>query len=162
LGLSGGYAAGTANGTITWEVTNLGSADASGVLFIEHLPAAVKIQSIVTSPSGFCAQSPAFANSTRLACGLNNLPHGQSWIISVSVVTSAASAKTAAQVMFKGTDPVAANNYYLVVMQNSVSAASAGGGSGGIGIGSGVPLRRTGFLDEPMPLDAARDRVPDQ
>jgi hypothetical protein len=64
--------------------------------------------------------------------------------------------------MFKGTDPVPANNYYLVVMQNSVSSASAGGGSDGIGIGSGVPLRRTGFLDEPMRLVAAGGRIPDQ
>jgi hypothetical protein len=134
--------------------------DASGVVFIEHLPATVKIQSIVTSPSGFCEQSPAFANSTRLACGLNTLPHGQSWIVTLTVVTSANSAKTAARVMFKGTDPAPANNYYLVTMKNSANAV-VGGGSG-IGIGSGVPLRRTGDVDERKRPVAAGGRVPDQ
>src|SRR5581483_9871660 len=96
---------------------------------IQHLPVALKIQSIITTPGGFCEQSPAFANSTRLACALNTLPAGQNWSINISVVSSASVVKTAALVSFQGTDPVKANNYSLVTMQTSISSNSSGGGS---------------------------------
>ena len=109
-------------------MTNLGATDANGVIVIEHLPAAVKIQSIVTMPSGFCVQATAFANSTRLACALNTLPHGQTWTIQLSVTTSDSGAKTAAIVKFSGIDPVQANNYALVTMTGYVAPVSGPAG----------------------------------
>jgi len=103
--------------------------DATGVILIQHLPAALKIQSIITTPGGFCEQSPAFANSTRLGCGLNTLPAGQSWSINISVVSSASVVKTAALVSFRGTDPVTANNYSLVTMHTNIGGNSGSGGA---------------------------------
>ena len=129
LALNGSYIDGAGSGTITWQVTNLGSVDATGVILIQHLPAALKIQSIITTPGGFCEQSPAFANSTRLGCGLNTLPAGQSWSINISVVSSASVVKTAALVSFRGTDPVTANNYSLVTMHTNIGGNSGSGGA---------------------------------
>lgn len=99
------------------------------MILIQHLPAALKIQSITTMPGGFCEQSPAFANSTRLACALNTLPAGQNWSINISVVSSASVVKTAALVSFRGTDPVEANNYSLVIMHMNINSNSGSGGS---------------------------------
>jgi hypothetical protein len=99
--------------------------DATNVLLIEHLPKSVNIQSITTS-GGSCTQSAIILNQTRLSCALSLLPQGQSWTVTLTVATSATSAKTAARITFQGRDPVPANNYYLVTMQHT---ASSGGGS---------------------------------
>lgn len=72
-------------------------------------------------------EEPAFANSTRLGCALNTLPAGQNWSVKVSVVSSVSVAKVAALVQFRGTDPVPANNYYIVTMQKSSKVVSSGG-----------------------------------
>jgi Domain of unknown function DUF11 len=126
LGLSGAYVAGANGGTITWQVTNLGSMDAKGVVLVEGLPASAQIQSITTS-GGSCTQSSVLVNVTHLECDLGILPQGKSWTVTVAIVSSASSAKTAARVRFNGTDPVTANNYYLLTMLHNASAS--GGGS---------------------------------
>jgi hypothetical protein len=133
-----------------WQVTNLGSVDASGVLFITHLPAPVKIQSISSTPGGFCSQSPAFANSIRLACAINTLPAGQRWSINVSVVSSTNVAKIAALVQFRGTDPVPANNYYLFTLE---SGSSGGGNS------NQVPIRPPAPAPQPPGLNGLIDVI---
>ena len=157
LGISGTYISGAENGTVKWHVSNLGSLDASGVILLEHLPSSAKIQSIITDPGGFCSQSPAFANSTRLACALNSLPKGQTWTISVTVSLSVSSASTAANVSFRGTDSNSTNNYSLITMKNN--PASSGNGSGNI-----LPLSTTVVIvDQHEVIDKpATDRPPDQ
>jgi len=125
LGLSGAYVAGATAGTITWQVTNLGSMDANGVVLVQGLPATAQIQSITTS-SGACTQSRVLVNSTLLKCDLGVLLRGQSWTVTVVVVNSAGSAKTAARVRFNGTDPVPANNYYLLTMLHNSNASGGG------------------------------------
>jgi hypothetical protein len=101
--------------------------DANGVVLVQGLPTTTKIQSITTSPGGNCKQSTILVNATHLECDLGVLPQGQSWTVTVTVINSAVSAKTAARVRFNGTDPVAANNYYLLTMLHNASAS--GGGS---------------------------------
>jgi hypothetical protein len=135
LSVVGSYVSAAGGGTVTWTVTNLGSMDANGILLLGHLPATLNIQVVATTAAGFCSQTPAFANSTRLACGLNTLPAGQTWTVTVSGVLRGYSAKAAALVSFRGTDPVSANNYALVLMQNNTVNAGTGGG------GSKVPIR---------------------
>jgi hypothetical protein len=126
LSLSGAYVAGATAGTITWQVTNLGSTDANGVVLVEGLPATAQIQSITASLGGNCTQSSVLVNATHLECDLGVLPHGQSWTVTVAIVNSAATAKTAARVRFNGTDPVPANNYYLLTMLHNASASGGG------------------------------------
>jgi hypothetical protein len=99
--------------------------DANGVVLVEGLPATAQIQSITTS-AGACTQSRVLLNSTLLKCDLGVLPQGQSWTVTVVVVNSAGSAKTAARVRFNGTDPVLANNYYLLTMLHNGSASGGG------------------------------------
>jgi len=65
-------------------------------------------------------------NSTLLKCDLGVLLRGQSWTVTVVVVNSAGSAKTAARVRFNGTDPVPANNYYLLTMLHNSNASGGG------------------------------------
>ncbi len=123
LGLSGAYVPGPTTGTITWQVTNLGSMDANGVALVAGLPANAQIQSITTSLGGTCTQSTVLLNTTRLKCDLGVLPQGQSWTVTLVVLNSVVSAKTAARVRFNGTDPVFANNYSLLMMPHNVSAS---------------------------------------
>jgi uncharacterized repeat protein (TIGR01451 family) len=126
LGLIGGYVAGgNGNGMLIWQVTNLGSADANGLVLTGHIPVEARTQSITAAPGGFCSQFPGFANSTLISCKLNALPHGQTWTITIGVVTNAAIAKAAARITFNGSDPYRTNNYSLVVMQNSSVDATA-------------------------------------
>jgi len=126
LGLSGTYVSGATSGTITWQVTNLGSMDANSVVLVENLPASAQIQSITASSGGNCTQSTVLLNTTRLECDLSLLPQGQSWTVTIAVASSAVSAKTAARVRFNGTDPVPANNYYLLMMLHNASASGSG------------------------------------
>jgi hypothetical protein len=125
LGLTGAYVAGPGGGTVTWQIANLGSADANGIVLVQHLPLGIIVQSINTSPSGFCSQSLAFANSIRLACGLSTLPKGQTWTINVAIVTNSTSAETAARVTFTGKDSNPANNYSLIALSNNVPVGSS-------------------------------------
>jgi hypothetical protein len=99
--------------------------DANGIVLVQHLPLGVIIQSTSTSPTGFCTQSLAFANSIRLACGLSTLPHGQTWTINVAVVTNATGAETAARVTFTGKDSNQANNYSLITLSNSPAVSNS-------------------------------------
>jgi Domain of unknown function DUF11 len=99
--------------------------DANGVVLVQGLPATAQIQSITTS-SGACTQSRVLVNSTLLKCDLGVLLRGQSWTVTVVVVNSAGSAKTAARVRFNGTDPVPANNYYLLTMLHNSNASGGG------------------------------------
>jgi len=126
LSLSGAYVAGATTGTITWQVTNLGSMDANGVMLVENLPVTAQIQSITTSSGGICTQSTVLLSTTRLECDLSVLPQGQSWTVTVAVANSASSAKTAARVRFNGTDSVPANNFYLLMMVHNASASGGG------------------------------------
>ncbi|HEY2499485.1 MAG TPA: fibronectin type III domain-containing protein, partial [Candidatus Angelobacter sp.] len=152
LALSGAYVPGVANGTITWQVTNLGSMDAPGVNLIEHLPGSVKVQSITASSGGLCKQTNAFLNGTRLACNLSILPAGQAWSVTVAVVTGARSAKAAARVTFNGRDPAPGNNYYFVTMTSSNVSGS--------GIGGQIPVRRIKVPADPdVPIIPGR-RIP--
>jgi hypothetical protein len=149
LALSGAYVPGTANGTITWQVTNLGSMDATGVNLIEHLPGNVKIQSITASSGGLCKQTNTFLSGARLACNLSILPAGQTWSVTVAVVTGARSAKTAARVTFNGRDPAPGNNYYFVTMTSSNVSGS--------GIGGQIPVRRIKVPADPdVPISPGR------
>jgi hypothetical protein len=167
LSLSGSYADGATDGTVTWTVTNSGTQTAAGVIFIEHLPAPIKVQS-TDSAGGFCSQSPAFANSTRLACGLNHLAPGATWTITVSITSSALKVKTAARVSFTGTDPVPANNYYLLAMTINNGAPTSGGGSTPAPTPTPVPVpvAQPPVLDPPL-LPSPRvagggNRIPNQ
>jgi len=99
--------------------------DANGVVLVENVPASAQIQSI-TSSGGSCTQTTVLLNTIRLECDLGILPQGQSWIITVAVANSAVSGKTAARVRFNGTDPVPANNYYLLTMPHNASASGGG------------------------------------
>ena len=135
LGLTGKYVPVNGIGSLSWQVSNLGSADASGVTLMAHLPLGVEIQS-VTASTGSCSRSLAFANSILLTCKLNVLPLGQTWTVNVVVIPLASSAKIAARVSFNGTDPFPANNYYLLVMQNGSSSSSASVNSGSVPIKS--------------------------
>lgn len=119
LGLLGGFIASPGGGTVTWQVINLGAADANGVVLVEHLPLGITVQSTATSPVGFCSQSPAFDNSIRLACGLSTLPHGQTWTVTVNVAMTVTNPETAARVTFTGTDTDLANNHSLISMNNN-------------------------------------------
>jgi hypothetical protein len=124
LQLLGGYVPGTGSGTITWQITNLGTMDAKGILLIGHLPRGITLQKTSMMPVGFCEQSPAFDDSTRLACGLSTLPAGQSWTINVSIVANVATAITAARVKFTGIDSQPANNYVHLTMKNNIAGSS--------------------------------------
>src|SRR5579871_648250 len=103
LGLTGKYVPVNGIGALSWQVTNLGSADANGVTLLAHLPLGVEIQS-VTASTGSCLRSLSFANSLLLTCKLNVLPVGQTWTVNVVVIPIATSAKIAARVSFNGTD----------------------------------------------------------
>jgi hypothetical protein len=94
------------------------------VVLTGHVPLQARTQSITASPGGFCSQFQGFANSTLISCKLNVLPHGQTWTITIGVVTNAATAKAAARITFNGSDPYRTNNYSLVIMQNSSVAAT--------------------------------------
>ncbi|HEY1525984.1 MAG TPA: fibronectin type III domain-containing protein [Candidatus Angelobacter sp.] len=128
LELSGKYVDGATNGTITWQVKNLGSMNANSVMLVQHLPASAKFQSIKGSADGLCTQSRAILNAMRMECRLGTLPPGQSWTIIVETAPSASSAKTAARITFQGSDPDPANNYAIVLMPHDVTT----GGNGGV------------------------------
>jgi uncharacterized repeat protein (TIGR01451 family) len=173
LALTGGYVDATGGGTITWQITNAGAMDANGVLFVERLPSGVTVQSLSATPGGSCTQSPASLNTTRVQCGLNLLPSGQSWTVTITISGAAISAKTAARVMFSGKDPVPANNYSQLVMTINNANTGAGGsgagsggaggtgGSGGGGVGTPTPVQPP-ILDPPQRLIDVGNRIPDQ
>jgi hypothetical protein len=154
LEVSGTYLDGATNGTIIWQVTNLGSMDAANVLLIEHLPRGVKIQSITTSLGGSCTQATAIPSGTRLSCSLGLLPQGQSWTVNLAVATSIAKAKTAARISFQGTDPAPANNYYLMTMQHTASSV--------VGPSRNPPQARTMIDPNVGTLPVGGPRLPDQ
>jgi hypothetical protein len=169
LGLTGAYVAGPGGGTVTWQIANLGSADANGIVLVQHLPLGVIVQSITTSPSSFCSQSLAFANSIRLACGLSTLPHGQTWTINVAVVTNATSAETAARITFTGKDSNPANNYSLITLSNSPAVSNSAVVSKSAVVsnsGAAVVLRlpaaiRMVELADPQPPDDNANQLPE-
>jgi uncharacterized repeat protein (TIGR01451 family) len=166
LALTGGYVDAVGGGTITWQITNAGTMDANGVLFVERLPAGVTVQSLSATPGGSCTQSPASLNTTRVQCGLNLLSSGQSWTVTVTVSGTASSVKTAARVMFNGKDPVPANNYSQLVMTiNNTNTGVGGnggtGGSGGGSVGNPAPVQ-TPIFDPPKRLIGVGNRIPDQ
>ena len=150
LGLSGAYVAGATTGTIIWQVTNLGSMNANGVMLVENLPVTAQIQSITTSSGGNCTHSTVLLNTTRLECDLSVLLQGKSWTITVAVANSAASVKTAARVRFNGTDPVLANNYFMLMMLRNASAS----GGGPVSPPPARPIKN-------VPPHASRCRCPD-
>ena len=114
-------------GTISWQVKNLGSMSANGVVLVQHLPASVAIQSITDSSGGSCTQSRAIMNVMRVECRLGTLPPGQSWTVIVEAAPSASSAKVAARISFQGRDPNPANNYAIVLMPHDITSGSSGG-----------------------------------
>jgi len=126
LELTGSYADGAMNGTITWQVKNLGSTTASGVVLRQHLPTSVTIQSMTDSSGGTCTQSKSISRAAIFQCRLGTLLPGQSWKVTVEATPSASSAKAAAIVMFQGTDSNPANNYALVMMPHNVPSSTGG------------------------------------
>jgi len=133
--LTGTYVDGATNGTITWQIKNLGSMNANGAVLVQHLPTSAKFLSITDSSGGTCTQSRAILNTMRVECRLDTLSPGQSWTVIVEAAPSASSAKAAARVMFQGRDSNPANNYAIVMMPHVVT----NGGSGGVP----PPTRRT-------------------
>jgi hypothetical protein len=128
LELTGTYLDGATNGTITWQIRNLGSMSANGLVLVQHLPASAAIQSITDSSGRSCTQSRAIMNVMRVKCRLDTLPPGQSWTVIVEAAPSANSAKVAARISFQGRDPNPANNYAIVLMPHDVTS----GGNGGV------------------------------
>lgn len=127
LELSGSYADGAATGTISWQVKNLGSMSANGLVLVQHLPTNAAIQSITDLSGGSCTQSRAIMNVMRVACRLGTLPPGQSWTVIVEAAPSASSAKVVARISFQGRDPNPANNYAIVLMPHDITSGSSGG-----------------------------------
>jgi len=127
LELSGSYTDGATSGTIVWQIKNLGSMNADGVVLVQHLPASAAIQSITDTLGGSCTQSRSMMNVVRVECRLSTLPPGQSWTMSVKAAPSAINAKAAARIMFQGRDPNMANNYAIVQMPHNVTTTGSGG-----------------------------------
>jgi hypothetical protein len=127
LELSGTYVDGATNGTITWQVKNLGSMTASGLVLRQNLPTSATIQSMTDSLGGTCTQSKGIMRAAIFQCRVGTLLPGQSWTVTVGVAPSARSAKAAARIMFQGIDPNIANNYAIVLMPHDVITNSTGG-----------------------------------
>lgn len=127
LELTGTYVDGATNGTITWQVRNLGSITANGVLLVQHLPMSATIRSMTDSAGGTCTQSRGVLNRMRVECRVGTLLPGQSWTVLVEAAPSASSAKAAARVMFQGRDSNTANNYAIVMMPHDIPTTGSGG-----------------------------------
>jgi uncharacterized repeat protein (TIGR01451 family) len=126
LSLNGQYVSSTGQGTITWEIQNLGSMDANNVLFMQSLPVTITPKSLSATMGGACTRSEPIGSLVRLICTLPVLPAGQSWTISLTMPPSSATVK--ARVGFAGTDTWQANNYFVLSFNDS---AATGGGSAG-------------------------------
>lgn len=130
LALSGQYSGSGSQGTISWQIQNLGAADATNVVFMQSVPVAISPSSLSAGLGGTCTKAAPLANQIRVICRLTLLPHGQSWSINLSMPPIAVNTTMRARVGFAGLDPAPANNFYVL----NVSAPAAppqGGGSGG-------------------------------
>ena len=128
LSLSGQYASGTGQGTITWSIQNLGSSDASDVVFMQSLPTTITPSSLSATLGGICTQSAPIGNVIRVVCRLPLLAHGQTWNIDV-VMAPPVRASVRASVRFNGSDPTLANNYYALSIAEATAPGSGGPGS---------------------------------
>jgi hypothetical protein len=151
LELSGTYVDGAASGTITWQVKNLGSMSANGVVLRQHLPTSMTIQAMTDSSGGSCTQSKGILNMMVVECRVGTLPPGQSWIISVKAAPNASSTKAGARVTFQGRDPNMANNYAIVLMPHNVTSGGSGGAPPPVRPLIDLSVRRRSVGPRPLP-----------
>jgi hypothetical protein len=152
LALAGQYTGSGNQGTISWEIQNLGVVDAANVVFMQSVPVTISPSSISAGLGGTCTQAPPLANQIRVICRLPLLPHGESWSINLSVPPILANTTMRARVSFAGIDPAAGNNFYVLNV-SSPAAAPVGGGSGGGPVQPAPVIARTVDLlvDPPLP-----------
>jgi len=123
LALSGQYVGGAGQGSITWQIQNLGTADAANVVFTQSLPITLSLSSLQATLGGSCSQLGAIGSQLLIACKLPLLPQGQSWSISLVPSTQVFKAVMRARVRFAGSDPVIGNNFFMLSINNTVAAA---------------------------------------
>lgn len=125
LSLHGNYVSGAGQGTITWQIQNQGSVDASHVMFIQSLPATLTPKSLSATLGGSCT-SPEDLNGV-IMCSLPLLSAGQTWSINVAIPPTSTIVR--ARVDWTGTDTVPSNNYYVLSFQDPAAPAGGNGGS---------------------------------
>lgn len=159
LALSGHYASSNGQGTISWNVQNLGSSDASNILFVQSLPTSITSSSLSATLGGSCTESKPIGDVTLVICRVPSLASGQSWNIQLVMAAPRASATIRARVRFDGNDPVPANNYYLLAISKAAGPVTGGGGSNPGG--RPLPGISRGNLG-PSPLTRSVGRIPRQ
>jgi len=127
LALSGQYVGTAGQGTITWQIQNLGTADAANVVFTQSLPISLTLSSLQATLGGSCSQSGAIGSQLLITCQLALLPAGQSWSISLVPSTQVFKAVMRARVRFAGSDPVIGNNFFMLSINNTAAAATPAG-----------------------------------
>jgi hypothetical protein len=160
LSLSGQYTGSGNQGTISWQIQNLGLTDATNVVFMQSVPVTVSANSLAAGLGGTCTQAAPIANQIRVICRLSLLPHGQTWNINLAMSPITVNTIMRARVGFAGLDPAPGNNFY--VLNISAPPAPTGGGTGG-GPVHHVPVigKTADPLLNPPPLRPT-DRLPRQ
>jgi hypothetical protein len=160
LALSGQFTGSGTQGTISWQIQNLGTADATNVVFMQSVPVTISPNSLSAGLGGTCTQSTPLASEIRVVCRLALLPHGQSWSINVTTPLITSNVTMRARVSFSGLDSLPANNFFVMSIAAPAAPPPAGGGSGGTPVQSTPVIVQTAdpIVDPPEPR--VNDRVP--